>query len=1061
MVEGHSFSVRPPVSSRATRSVVGRTFELEAISSAIDASLESVVAISLEGEPGIGKTTLLNAAADMARSREMLPVVAVADEEIRGPLLLARAIFRGDDLREGRTEDELATLERAQRAMRGEDEVGAGMPADEKMLRTFDLATSASRAVSRGRPLALLIDDMQWADQDSIRLLRYVIRSNSSDPLFIMLTLRPEETAKVTELVSLLADLERLAILRRLPVGRFRQTETGALLKNLLGGEPTLATTATIHAQAEGVPFIVEELTRAYRDAGLLQPIGGSWSLARHAERLVPSAVRNLIQRRAASLPPETRDMLATGAVLGRSFRVSDLCALRTRVSEQDRCEIGEALEALQPAIASGLLAEVGDGTNKYMTFSHEQVRAFALEGLPATRRRAMHAAVVDLLTADGDPGPEVLPVIVRQALAAGDTEKTARYSLDAARSALRTSAPDEALRLVEDALAIVSHPAQRVELLKVRDDALQSLGRSSDRLDSLSELTALAEAVGDQALEFDVQLRRAAALRADGRFDAAADIARKVRDKAANGDVADELSACLELGQDLLRSPLGEGYTPTPHESDLDGAEEAFERAAVLAEESGSEIAQAVVLRELGVIGLARVRAWFVELYQRGEHIPFVMRIADGETIEQISRELPIADLMAHTEQILTRSLELFEKLGDRRGAMSAIVSLAFLNWGPEIHLGTNPAQRFEGIRQLMSAQATLVQGSEREAAEAQMTYGVHVFARAKVIPDLAIERGEQTYERARAMGDRALEFLAAIGTTHAYLEIEDAEQAERWLTRAADCASSVPTPHRARQVATAGALLMALRGDAAGMRAGLERVVLMAAAQHRPAAQCQALALLAMTAARMGSDAHDDELLSAALSAAQEARRLAGELAGHPLWAAQADAAEAQVAFARGNNDEALTLARTALMARMNAMRDDPHLEILLSAARVVLALGEPTEKEQISMELHLIQGIGAQRIMDERVRVRWFQTRMGRDLAQLAGPFQPRKNEAAPEHALDDRDSALLRLLAQGRSNREIAEELKLDDAGVSGALNALYARIGTTTRAETTALAFRAV
>ena len=78
------------------------------------------------------------------------------------------------------------------------------------------------------------------------------------------------------------------------------------------------------------------------------------------------------------------------------------------------------------------------------------------------------------------------------------------------------------------------------------------------------------------------------------------------------------------------------------------------------------------------------------------------------------------------------------------------------------------------------------MVQGSEREAAEAQMTYGVHVFARAKVIPDLAIERGQQAYDEARAMGDRALEFLAAIGTTHAYLEVEDAQQAERWLERA-----------------------------------------------------------------------------------------------------------------------------------------------------------------------------------------------------------------------------------------------------------------------------------
>ena len=546
------------------RSVVGRTFELEAISSALDASLESVVAISLEGEPGIGKTTLLNAAAATAAERGMLPVIVVADEEIRGPLLLARTLFRSPELRAGRTEEELGVLDQAHRALRGEDEIGAGMPADERMLRTFDLVASALRAMARERHLVLLIDDMQWADPDSIRLLRYVVRANSGDPMLLMMTLRPEETARVTELVSLLADLERLSILRRIQVGRMRQTETGALLRNLLGGEPTLTTTATIHAQAEGVPFIVEELTRTYRDAGLLQPIGGAWSLARNAERLVPSAVRNLIQRRAASLPADTRDVLATGAVIGRAFRVSDVCALRLSVGDTDDCDVGQAIEALRPAIAAGLLAEAGDEADRHMTFSHEQVRSFALEGLPATRRRALHAAVVDLLTAGGEPGREMLPIVVRHALAAGDTEKTAHYSLDAARSALRSSAPDEALRLIEDALVLVSHPTQRVELLRARDDALQALGRSSDRLDALAELIALAEAVGERELEHDVQLRRAAALREDGHFDAAADIARKVRAAAAAAnDVADELSACLELGQDLLRTPLGEGYSP------------------------------------------------------------------------------------------------------------------------------------------------------------------------------------------------------------------------------------------------------------------------------------------------------------------------------------------------------------------------------------------------------------------------------------------------------------------------------------------------------------------
>ena len=74
-----------------------------------------------------------------------------------------------------------------------------------------------------------------------------------------------------------------------------------------------------------------------------------------------------------------------------------------------------------------------------------------------------------------------------------------------------------------------------------------------------------------------------------------------------------------------------------------------------------------------------------------------------------------------------------------------------------------------------------TLVAESEREANEAQMTYGVHVFARAKLIPDLAIERGEQAYQRARSLGDNALEFLAALGTAHAHLDLADVSQAEQ----------------------------------------------------------------------------------------------------------------------------------------------------------------------------------------------------------------------------------------------------------------------------------------
>jgi tetratricopeptide (TPR) repeat protein len=255
---------------------------------------------------------------------------------------------------------------------------------------------------------------------------------------------------------------------------------------------------------------------------------------------------------------------------------------VRAKVAS-DPIDISEAAGLLEAAKSSGLLVEAGAGGADY-AFAHEHVREYALELLATPQRRRVHSAIVDLLTGDPQPSADLIPHIVRHAMAAGDAERTARYSIQAARGSLDMNAPEEALRLAEQALALVSSPGERVELLRLRDDALEVLGRSGERLEAITEFAALAQAVGDDSIKLEVSLRRAAALRLDGQPDAAADAARTVREHAsARGDRPQELAACLELGQDLLRSNLGEGYSPTSKESDVAGAEEAYGRAAEL----------------------------------------------------------------------------------------------------------------------------------------------------------------------------------------------------------------------------------------------------------------------------------------------------------------------------------------------------------------------------------------------------------------------------------------------------------------------------------------------
>ncbi|HEX2090467.1 MAG TPA: AAA family ATPase [Actinomycetota bacterium] len=1053
---------------RVTGALVGRPAETEAIRQELSSAREGrLTCVTLEGEPGIGKTRLLLAASDLAVGEGFTPIAVTADEELRGPFLLAQALFSSPasfDVAGGSPAE--TAVQQALDGLMGNSAPGMeGLLPEQKLMRTYDQAAMALRALAAERALALLIDDLQWADEDSLRLLRYVVRANAQSPIFLLLAIRPEEIAQVNEAVTLIADMERMGFVRRLRLNRFSQMETAQYLGQLLGGKVNPASAATMHAQAEGVPFILEELARAYRDTGMVQEIDGVWSLARNADRLVPSAVRTLIQRRAARLPDATKTSLAEAAVLGRSFALRDLRAVKGELGDEE-CSPSLLAEALAPAVTAGLLVQHPEGSPADYSFPHEQVREWAQASLPAPRKRAIHAAIVRMFTSGGTPPRACLSVVAQHALAAGKGDAAARFSADAAKAAIETNAPEEALRIVERGLPVASTPQSRVELLRIQDDALEMLGRASDRLEGLSDLAALADALGDSHLELEVTLRRAAALRLSKEEDRAAEVARRVRELAAErNDRKAELAACLELGQDLLRREIGEGYNDAPVEADLDGAAEAFTRAEALAEELGDERALAGATRELGTISFSRARAWFVErqISRDETYVEIVQRIASGEQPEQILPSLPIAPLIMDAFGRFQKALDLYERLGDRRGVMASIIALAYLNWGPDIHL-QGSARRIEEIRRLATRLKSLTNETDRALADIQMSYGAHVYSLAKVFPDLALSRGEEAFRKARVHGERGVEFAAAGGIALTHLEMGEVEEAERWLGRAASVATNAPTPLRARHLETWRGRVRAALGDGHGMRHHLERAVRLATEQGLPAARCEALARLALESARMGAELGDEELLTLAERSAEEAKNIQKNLPGHPPWRAQADAAIARVALARGEPERAAEAGRSALASLNEGLREDVDLDILLPAARAILAAGNDDEKNAIRMELRLTLAVIAQRVMDEEVRVRWFRGPLAQELTELAGPVETAPS-AAPtsdgDHAgLDEREVALLRLITEGKTNHEIAEELRVTEDTVVRELGEIFAKIGASSRAEATGFAFMA-
>ncbi len=1047
---------------RVSGSVVGRPQELAALEQGLNAAQRSMACVALEGEPGIGKTRLLLAVEELARRRESAPIAVTADEEIQGPFLLARSIFCSPATLEAAagTRAEQA-IERVVDALSNKDEPGLeSLAPDRKLLRVFDLAAIALRMLAAERPLAVLIDDLQWADEDSLRLLRYVVRVDAPSPILLVLAMRSSEIAFVSEAVTLMADIDRIGILRRLKLSRFSQLESTEFLQQVLGGRINLSSAAIMHAQAEGVPFVLAEQAHAYRDAGLIQQIDGVWTVARNAERLMPSAVQTLIRRRGAHLTEETKTSVSVAAVLGRSFSLRDLHEIKQRLGDATQ-EVEELARSLAPAVGAGLLFQLPDGSAADYSFTHEQIRQYAMESLASPRRRAIHSAIVEMFTGAGEPPTASLAMLAQHALSAGQAELAARVAIKAANAALEVHAPEEALRLVDLAHAVASSAQDRISLLCLRDDALDMLRRPAQRLEGLAELAALAEALGDPHLDLDVMLRRAAALRLSQEHETAAEMARRVRQMAADReDTHAELAACLELGQDLLRTEIGEGYTQTPTEADLDGAAEAFARGVALAEKLNDEPSLAAATRELGIIAVSRVRAWLIGAIQSGESGEIMRRVAANEQIEDILPSLPIAPVASEASIHFRRALDIYERLGDRQGAMATIIAMAFSSWGPEIHLGGS-AKRIEELRLLVSRMKSFTRESERALAQAQMLFGAHVYARTKVFPDVALVKGEEAYMAARTLGERSLEFASAGGMALVQADLGAVDEANRWLDRAAAIASSEPTPLRARQLQCWRGAARAAAGDAIGMREHLERAVQLAIDHGRPAARCEALALLAIEAARLGVEKKDEQLLELAERSALEAKALTPILPGHPLWGAQADAALARLHMARGDVQAATDAGRDALKTLKAAMIEDFCLDIFVPASEAILAGGSDEEAAAITDQARLIFALVAQHILNEDVRVRWFRGRTGRELTRLAGKLD------APAHGAERAsrgglvlaaiETGLLRLLTEGRTNREIAEELGTTEESIARQMAAIFAKIGASSRAEATATA----
>ena len=310
-------------------------------------------------------------------------------------------------------------------------------------------------------PLALVIEDLHWADPSTRDFLVFLVRNARTEPLFVLATYRSDELHRRHPLRPVLAELERAPRVERIALERFTRAEVTEQLTGILDDEPDPDLADRLYARSQGNALYTEELLAASSD--------GRGEL--------PATLRDAVLGRFERLPAAAQDVVRVAAVAERPVGHDLLEAVLT----------GEVTEGAREAVARHVLVTHPDGT---YAFRHALVGEAIYEGLLPGERTALHAALGRALEAD--PGAAAAELACHWQ-GAHDLPRALGASVAAGVEARRLCAHGEALRHFESALALwdrVPDAAERAGM--PRSDVLRAAAAAADECFQSSRAAAL-----------------------------------------------------------------------------------------------------------------------------------------------------------------------------------------------------------------------------------------------------------------------------------------------------------------------------------------------------------------------------------------------------------------------------------------------------------------------------------------------------------------------------------------------------------------------------------------
>lgn len=941
------------------RPLVGRRAELARLEVALDALQGGGGRLLLiSGEAGIGKSRLVQELSRRAQERGLVWLAGAGYSiEQQTPYRPWRDVLLAYFALEGRAASEWP--EQVRDLVRGvapeqmprlpllndvldldlpDSDLTADLDPAQRQQNLSLLLLALLRAWTREKPLLLVLEDAHWMDSLSWDLAAYAARALvPAQPLLLVLVARPLGPTSLGG--RHLAALRGLEQVETLALETMAPDETVALAAARLGlpedGLPA-PLADLVRRRAGGNPFFAEELVLALRDQGLLHLEGDPGQLrctlpagAGPAERALPDTVQGLVLARVDRLPPQRQLTLKVGAVIGRVFGYRPL-----RYTMQRHTSIGDqGLKEHLQALASLDLTpvETPDPDLAYR-FRHVITQQVAYGTLLYAQRRELHGTVAAWYERDPQ-ADENLALLVHHCHHAGQADEERRYARRAGERAAARFANAEAVRYLGRALELSADPLERYELLLLREEVYELLGRREAQLADLEALEELAAGLGS-AQQARVLLRRAGYAQITGDYAGAVQSARRAAGQST--DPVLRSRARRAWAEALLRC------------GDLAGAREQLETALSLARAAGSVRSEADCLYSMAnVTAMQGDFDGAVGHHERAEAL--YRKAGDRRGAGQVHLALGKALLLrgdhAGAAVRYERAVQTCRELGDRRGESMALGALAGV---------ASARDRFPQAEDYYR-QALLI------AREIGDTYGEGTWQQALGLVSLGRGRygaAIAAYERALAIFERVggeVRAAASYGQLGlVYLALGRAGRAGELFERGCQSARQVQMPIIEGQTQSYLGLLYLQQGEHEQARQYAQQALETAQACRDLLGQANAWLVLGHARSGAGQWAEAAEAYEQSLAV----WRVLGWL-NPPV---EARAGLAGVALERGDLERALAQVE-AILAHLYEHSLDGALEpfrVYLSCCRVLEARGDPRARE--------VQ-VAAQRLLQER--------------------------------------------------------------------------------------------